>query len=133
MFAQTRFAIRGDSTAAIRQLEAIGWSVLSVTGYKTAFGECVSVDMVRGMSDEEQDIKSMNMTFYYTDKRRKVMATKQTGRSSDDRGKGKQTTSKTNFATKGLMAGDEGTVKSRRGGGIGGTVAELRNVFGKKK
>lgn len=57
----------------------------------------------------------------------------QTGRNSDDRGKGKQTTSKTNFATKGVMPESaEGTARSRRGGGIGGTIAELKSAFKRK-
>jgi hypothetical protein len=61
------------------------------------------------------------------------VATTQSGRNSDDKRKPTKTT-KTNFATKGLMPESvEGTARSRRGGGIGGTVAELRNVFGKKK
>lgn len=52
---------------------------------------------------------------------------KQTGRATDN---GKNKTTKTNFATKGIMPGDEGTAVSRKGGGIGGTLAEL---FSKKK
>jgi hypothetical protein len=50
----------------------------------------------------------------------------------DDDGNIRSTTSK-EVRKKGSSAYDEGTFKTRRGGGIKDTVAELRSVFGKKK